>query len=277
MGHEPRRPEEPGPRSRPLRRDAERNRQRILAAASEVFNDLGLEASLDEVARRAGVGVGTVYRRFPAKEDLIEALFVDRIESVATLAEEAAQVPDPWTGLVDFMIRAAEMMADDRGLRQMMMYASYGRDKTWYARQRNAPLVTRLVERAKAAGQLRADLEPTDIPLHRLRADRRGAVRPAGEPGDLAPVPDPGAGRPAARTRGRHPAAGRGAVARGVRQGRAAEPAGASLTFSSPGKCVALNCICMCISHDLAAKRPPMIFVRREARSWWPIEDHLAS
>jgi AcrR family transcriptional regulator len=158
-------PEEAGPGGRPLRRDAARNRQRILAAASEAFNDLGLEASLDEVARRAGVGVGTVYRRFPAKEDLIEALFVDRIESVATLAEEAAQAADPWTGLVDFMIRAAEMMADDRGLRQMMMYASYGRDKTWYARQRNAPLVTRLVERAKAAGQLRADLEPTDIPF----------------------------------------------------------------------------------------------------------------
>ena len=165
MGPSPAGPDEPGPRSRPLRRDAERNRQRILAAASEVFNDLGLEASLDEVARRAGVGVGTVYRRFPAREDLIEALFVDRIESVATLAEEAAQVPDPWTGLAGFMIRAAEMMADDRGLRQMMMYAGYGRDKTWYARQRNAPLVTRLVERAKAAGQLRADLEPTDIPF----------------------------------------------------------------------------------------------------------------
>ena len=64
---------------RPLRRDAERNRQRILQAASEVFTERGLDVSLDEVARQAGVGVGTVYRRFRTKADLVEALFIDRI------------------------------------------------------------------------------------------------------------------------------------------------------------------------------------------------------
>ncbi len=84
---------------RPLRRDAERNRQRMLQAASEVFTERGLDVSLDEVARHAGVGVGTVYRRFRTKEDLVEALFVDRIEEVAALAEDAAEAPDPWTGL----------------------------------------------------------------------------------------------------------------------------------------------------------------------------------
>jgi AcrR family transcriptional regulator len=150
---------------RPLRRDAERNRQRILTAASEVFTERGLEASLDEVARHAGVGVGTVYRRFQTKEDLVEALFVDRIEEVAALAEAAAQDPDPWSGLVRFMEQAASLLAGDVGLRQIMMFATYGGDKVWYARQRNAPLVTRLVERAQAAGQLRPDLRPTDIPF----------------------------------------------------------------------------------------------------------------
>jgi AcrR family transcriptional regulator len=150
---------------RPLRRDAERNRQRILKAASEVFTERGLEVSLDEVARHAGVGVGTVYRRFRTKEDLVEALFVNRIEEVAALAEAAAQNPDPWSGLVCFMERAASLLAGDVGLRQLMMFATHGGDKTWYARQRNAPLVTRLVERAQAAGQLRLDLEPTDIPF----------------------------------------------------------------------------------------------------------------
>jgi AcrR family transcriptional regulator len=150
---------------RPLRRDAERNRQRILKAAAEVFTERGLDVSLDEVARHAGVGVGTVYRRFGTKEDLVEALFVDRIEDVARLAEEAAEAPDPWSGLVCFMERSAELMAGDVGLRQMMMFATYGGDKTWYARQRNAPLVTRLVERAQAAGQVRSDLKPTDIPF----------------------------------------------------------------------------------------------------------------
>src|ERR1700758_4680683 len=74
---------------RPLRRDAERNRQRVLKAASEVFTECGLEVSLDEVARHAGVGVGTVYRRFRTKEELIEALFMDRLDSITALAHEA--------------------------------------------------------------------------------------------------------------------------------------------------------------------------------------------
>jgi AcrR family transcriptional regulator len=151
--------------SRPLRRDAERNRQRILAAAWEVFNERGLEVSLDDVARHAGVGVGTVYRRFRTKEELVEALFVSRIDSVAALAEAAAETPDPWSGLVSFMEQMVEMLAGDAGLRHMMMFATYGRDRVSYARQRNAPLVGALVERAQAAGQVRPDLRPTDIPF----------------------------------------------------------------------------------------------------------------
>jgi AcrR family transcriptional regulator len=109
--------------------------------------------------------VGTVYRRFGTKDELIRALFMDRVESVATLAEQAAQAPDPWSGLVCFMERMAEMLAGDLGLRQMMMLAGYGHDHAAYARQRNAPLVARLVERAQAAGQLRPDLGATDIPI----------------------------------------------------------------------------------------------------------------
>ena len=151
--------------TRPLRRDAERNRQRILKAASEVFTERGLEVSLDEVARHAGVGVGTVYRRFRTKEDLVEALFIDRIEEVAGLAEKAAEAADPWSGLACFMEQAATILAEDTGLRQMLMFATYGGDRVRYARQRNAPLVTKLVERAQAAGQLRSDLRPTDIPF----------------------------------------------------------------------------------------------------------------
>jgi AcrR family transcriptional regulator len=159
------RPEERIQPVRPLRRDAERNRERILKAASEVFTERGLDVSLDEVARHAGVGVGTVYRRFRTKEDLVEALFVDRIEEVAALAEKATHASDPWSGLAGFMEEAATMLARDLGLRQMMMFATYGGDKVRYARERNQPLVTRLVERAQAAGQLRSDLRPTDIPF----------------------------------------------------------------------------------------------------------------
>ena len=149
--------------ARPLRRDAERNRQRILTAASEVFNERGLDVSLDEIARHAGVGVGTVYRRFRTKEELIEALFLDRLDSVASIADEAYANPDAWRGLVSFMERMAEIMEGDLGLRQMLMFATYGRDLVAIARQRNAPLIERLVERAQAAGQLRADIRQTDI------------------------------------------------------------------------------------------------------------------
>ena len=148
---------------RPLRRDAERNRQRILKAAAEVFNERGLDVSLDEIARYAGVGVGTVYRRFRTKEELIEALFMDRLDQIAVIADEAFEVPDPWSGLVCFMERMAEIMAGDVGLRQMLMFATYGQDLVAVARQRNAPLLQRLVERAQAAGQVRTDLKQTDI------------------------------------------------------------------------------------------------------------------
>ena len=150
---------------RPLRRDAERNRQRILKAASAVFNERGLDVSLDEIARHAGVGVGTVYRRFRTKEELIEALFLDRLDSVASIADEAYANPDAWRGLVSFMERMAEIMAGELGLRQILMFATYGRDLVAVARQRNEPLVDRLVRRAQAAGQLRADIQQTDIPF----------------------------------------------------------------------------------------------------------------
>jgi AcrR family transcriptional regulator len=150
---------------RPLRRDAERNRQRILRAAGEVFTQRGLDATLDDVARHAGVGVGTVYRRFPDKETLIGELFQDRIDAIVAVAEEACAAPDPWRALMSFLEYAAATMAGDLGLRQLMMFATYGRDRVAYARERMRPVVTELVERAQAAGALRADFSGTDIPM----------------------------------------------------------------------------------------------------------------
>lgn len=150
---------------RPLRRDAERNRQRILAAAAEVFTQRGLDASLDDVAREAGVGVGTVYRRFPDKEALVAELFRDRIEAMVAVAEQACAEPDPWLALVSFLEYVAATMAGDLGLRQLMMFATYGKDRVAYARERMRPVVSRLVERAQAAGALRADFSPTDVPI----------------------------------------------------------------------------------------------------------------
>jgi AcrR family transcriptional regulator len=150
---------------RPLRKDAERNRQRILAAASEVFTERGLEATLDDVARHAGVGVATVYRRFPDKALLADALFEERINALAGLAVQALDAADPWEGLAGFMTAAAEMLTSDRGLRQILMFAAHGHKRAGYARERMRPAISRLVERAQAAGQVRPDLSFTDIPV----------------------------------------------------------------------------------------------------------------
>jgi len=176
--HEPTDP----PGGRPLRRDAERNRQRILSAAAEVFTQRGLDATLDDVARQAGVGVGTVYRRFPDKESLVAELFQDRIDTLVAVAEDACTAPDPWQALVSYLEYAAASMADNLGLRQLMMFATYGADKVAYAREQMRPAITKLVERAQAAGALRPDFDATDVPLIALMlssaAEYAGPVQP---------------------------------------------------------------------------------------------------
>lgn len=150
---------------RPLRRDAERNRQRILRAAAIVFTQRGLDATLDDVAREAGVGVGTVYRRFPDKQSLVAELFADRIDSLVAVAEQACAAPDPWQALVSYLQYAAKTMAADVGLRQLMMFATYGTDQVAYAREQMRPVITKLVERAQETGELRQDFQAGDVPL----------------------------------------------------------------------------------------------------------------
>ena len=102
--------------TRALRVDAERNRGRIVEAASSAFAVHGLDASLDGVAERAGVGIATLYRRFPTRDDLIAACFERRIAEYARAAEEALEAPDGWTGLCDYVERVCAMQAADRGL-----------------------------------------------------------------------------------------------------------------------------------------------------------------
>ncbi len=154
-----------GTGDRPLRRDAERNRQRILAAAADVFTERGLDATLDEVARAAGVGIGTVYRRFPDKETLVSELFRGRIDALVTVAETACTDPDPWHALVAYLEYAAATLAGDLGLRQLMMFGTYDRDQIRYARDQMTPVITRLVQRAQAAGELRDDFAATDVKM----------------------------------------------------------------------------------------------------------------
>src|SRR3954447_2696759 len=114
------------PTDRPLRKDAERNRVRIMGAAAELFAERGLGVSLDDVARHAGVGVGTVYRRFPDKELLIDALFEERIESMCGIAAAALDIPDPWDGFVYFFEQGSELQARDCGLKELLQCSAHG-------------------------------------------------------------------------------------------------------------------------------------------------------
>jgi AcrR family transcriptional regulator len=161
-------PETAPPSERPLRRDAERNRQRILDAARVVFADRGLSGSHDDIAREAGVGVGTVYRRFPDKEQLIDALFEERIREIADVARAATDHPDPWDALVGFLMRTQELQSQDRGLKELVLGGARGAERALAARSLIAPLAGQVLQRAKDAGVVRSDVELTDLPLIQL-------------------------------------------------------------------------------------------------------------
>jgi AcrR family transcriptional regulator len=150
---------------RPLRKDAERNRRRILDAAAELFTERGLGVTLNDVAHHADVGVGTVYRRFPDKELLIDALFEERFDEIVALAEQSLANPDPWQALTSFLERGLELQARDKGLKQLLLGTPQGCARVGGARERMLPLVTALVQRARGAGVLRSDIEPEDLPV----------------------------------------------------------------------------------------------------------------
>lgn len=149
----------------PLRADAERNRQRLLAAAKDLFRTRGLHVTLDDIARHAGVGTGTAYRRFANKDELIDALMADRIAEIGRIAEDCLEEADPWTGLTAFFERALELQAADRGLKEVLFSYGRGRVRSNEARRRMGPPVTKLVRRAVEAGVVRADMATTDVPV----------------------------------------------------------------------------------------------------------------
>lgn len=152
---------------RPLRADAERNRRRILTAAAEVFADRGLDAGLDEIARRAGVGIGTVYRRFPDKASLIEALFISRVQELVDLTIWARQCPDAWSGLVTLLTRSVEIQLADRGLKELIHgdvpLPPVVQDQVEQKLHRLTIELSGLLERAKAEGRVRPDVSTTDL------------------------------------------------------------------------------------------------------------------
>jgi AcrR family transcriptional regulator len=149
---------------RPPRADAVRNRERVIAAARKVMARKGLDAQMDEIARAAKVGVGTVYRHFPNKDDLVEALAADRFERLAELAREALEKEEPWEAFCDFMRAAALIQAEDLALSEVLV----SRPETM---QRAAEavgildLTAQIMRRAQETGVLREDAHPTDVPM----------------------------------------------------------------------------------------------------------------
>jgi len=156
--------EKPVSLDRVLRADARRNRWAVITAAKKLFADQGLEAQMPDVAKAAKVGVGTVYRHFPTKDDLIAALVAERFERLAQRAREDLEVEDAWEGIADFIRFSAQIQADDRGLCEVMGSRPEVMDHA--ARAVGLPaLCDRLVERAQRSGELRRDLVWEDIPM----------------------------------------------------------------------------------------------------------------
>ena len=156
--------EEAGVGTKALRADARRNREAVIAAAKKLFCEEGLEAQMPDIARAAEVGVGTVYRHFPTKDDLIGALAAAHFERLADHARAGLEADDPWEGLAGFIRFAAQAQADDRGLCEVMGSRAEMMDTA--ARGAGlAELCDRLVKRAQRSGQLRRDLDWEDIPM----------------------------------------------------------------------------------------------------------------
>jgi AcrR family transcriptional regulator len=155
------------PPARPLRADARRNRERILEAAREVFAEFGVEAQIDDVARRAGVGVGTVYRHFPTKEDLLVELVRQKFRTFAQNARAALdENGEPFEVVAGLLRRNAEVCAQDAGIQHAL--SGFMAEVWEEANSEFAALVeptAELIARAQRAGTMRSDVSVMDIPM----------------------------------------------------------------------------------------------------------------
>ncbi|HEY8637067.1 MAG TPA: TetR/AcrR family transcriptional regulator [Candidatus Limnocylindrales bacterium] len=161
-----------------LRRDAALNREKLIEAARTVFAEQGLDVSLDVVAERASVGIATLYRRFPTRDALIAAAFEDRMAEFVRAAEHALDEPDPWTGFTRFVEHICEMQTA-RGVGDVFTRTLPAAPILEEQRERGYGFVVRLIERAKLAGRLRADVTPEDLPL--VLMANAGVVEAMGE------------------------------------------------------------------------------------------------
>jgi AcrR family transcriptional regulator len=141
-----------------LRADAQRNRDRLMVAAAACFAEQGVDVSVDEIARRAGVGHGTVFRRFPTKDALLEAVVCERARGLAAAADEATESADVWAGFEEFVREASAVYGRDRALLEGLGRCVDAEDVDAFV-----AAVRRLVARAQEAGVLRNDVSAEDV------------------------------------------------------------------------------------------------------------------
>src|ERR1035437_1343188 len=169
-----------------LRCDAQRNRAALVAAAHEVFAEQGLGAPMAEVARRAGVGIATLFRRFPARDDLITAAFAATMSDYARAIDVAAADPDPWLGFCGYVPEVCAMQAYDRGFTDVL--TRIFPNDPWFEAERDRAfrVFAQLIARAKAVGRLRPDFAAQDLVM--MLMANAGVIH---APGSAAPQSSP--------------------------------------------------------------------------------------
>lgn len=170
--------------SKPLRADARRNREKVLAAASAAFAQAGLDAQIEDIARRAGVGVGTVYRHFPTKEALVGALAEAHFERIAEIVEAAWPTDDAWAALAAGIWRCAELTAGDVALCEVIGGRPSAIEPAALSRQRLETATRRLIDGARAQGTIREDATVDDVRTIMCGFGHVAAAQRAGGPLD---------------------------------------------------------------------------------------------
>jgi len=149
--------------NRPLRKDAQRNRAALLDAARSAFAQEGLDAPLEAIARRAGLAIGTLYRHFPTRMDLVGAIITEKKRAWIEAAEAAVKMEPAWDGLVFFLERVCELQAGDRAFNDIASMRFPQAPRIEAARKRAYDLSCRIIERAQAEGTLRTDITAEDL------------------------------------------------------------------------------------------------------------------
>ncbi|MFC7623410.1 TetR/AcrR family transcriptional regulator [Microlunatus sp. GCM10028923] len=150
-------------RTRTPRRDAVANREKLLTAAAQLFAERGLAAPLEEIARRSGVSIGTLYNHFPTRESFFDAIYPEKLRGLEVAGQEALAAADPWTGFRDFMLATFNLQAEDRGLNEAMTLRYPAAAAMTEACDRGYASVQQIIDRAQRAGVLRADFTLQDL------------------------------------------------------------------------------------------------------------------